>query len=220
VVDVITQPHRRWPDPKDGPFELCVTVAIVDGRPEAVGLEVWACDPAQLPKQFTGMTAKAATEKWRFVDREAEPDAIRTADIRRIALGQIVDEAVQGVRKTATVLTTSDQVGKRKPAGWAARPAVQKEAKRILEVTEPPAPKPKGRRPLPRSHYEEVARVYLGALADRREPTRAVKDYWAVSKSQAAKWIYRCRRPPLNLLDPTDRGRPAGGPELVRQEDS
>lgn len=93
----------------------------------------------------------------------------------------------------------------------------------ILERASHPPPghrflyvaKSRGRRPLPRSHYEKVAAVYLEALHDNQDPTQAVRDHFIISKSQAAKWIYRCRRPPLNLLDPTTRGRRAGGPGVV-----
>ncbi len=60
------------------------------------------------------------------------------------------------------------------------------------------------------SHYVEVAQVYTEALRNKVNPTTAVKDHFVVSKGQAAKWVYRCRRPPLNLLDATGRGRAAG----------
>jgi len=212
VVEVLSQHRERWPDKDSGPLTLSVTIAIVDGRPQPIGVEVWAVHPAALEKWVTGMTRSAAEQKWGQVDPDAEPAAIRTVDLR-LPLGRMVEDAVNRERRTAGYIAAGAFARQGNVAEWTKAPRVKAHAKRVLELTEPEPPKPRGRRPLPRSHYEEVAAVYREALRDNRDPTQAVKDYFIVSKSQAAKWIWRCRREPLNLLDPTVRGRAAGGTE-------
>jgi hypothetical protein len=192
-----------------GPLEVNVTVGIVGGRPEPIGVEIWAVDPATLPEWATGMSPAAAKKRWTF-EPDAPPAAIRTTDLR-LPLGRLVEWSVVNLRWTFDTLTSTriEEVDSRD------RPALRRFTKRVLELTEPEPEKPRGRRPLPRSHYENVAAVYRQALSDNQDPTQAVKEHFTISKSQAAKWIYRCRRYPLNLLDPTVRGRRAGGPEIV-----
>ena len=91
---------------------------------------------------------------------------------------------------------------------------MQKTARRMIEVADQAAPKKAGRPAHPLEHYEEVAAIYIKALREGKppKPTDAVQAYFNVSKGTAAKWVYRCRRPPLNLLAPTVRGRAAGTP--------
>jgi hypothetical protein len=54
-------------------------------------------------------------------------------------------------------------------------------------------------------HFEDVARVYRGAFARNRTPTRGVARHFEVTESTAAKWVARCRA--LGLLPKTTRGR-------------
>jgi len=54
-----------------------------------------------------------------------------------------------------------------------------------------------------------LATVFTEALRDGAHPTKAVMDKLFATKEQASKWVYRCRRPPLNLLAPTRRGMAA-----------
>ncbi|HVC15443.1 MAG TPA: hypothetical protein VND62_11355 [Acidimicrobiales bacterium] len=69
-----------------------------------------------------------------------------------------------------------------------------------------------GRRPhYGREHFEKVARVYSEALAAGYPPTAEVARKFNVSTSAAAKWVARCRRPPLGLLPPTTKGAARGG---------
>jgi hypothetical protein len=68
-------------------------------------------------------------------------------------------------------------------------------------------PKKIGRPPTyNRAHFKEVADVYLQAVTQDAPPRLAVSEHFNITPSQAAKWIYRCRREPLNLLPPTSRG--------------
>lgn len=208
MTTILRQHHERWPDRETGPLEICVTIGMIDGRPEAIGFEAWGVHPAVVGQAFTGTTGEDARARWRLIDPDREA-AIRT-DHLRIPLGRIVEGAVAKARREARVLG-SDPVRRH---GFAGRPAVQREAARLRAALDgdTPVPKRRGRLPLPRPHYEEVARVYEAAETN---PTQAVADHFVVSKGQAAKWVYRCRREPLNLLPPTHRGRPTQtGPSI------
>lgn len=197
MIEVLSQRHTH---PGTGaPVDVRVTVAMIDGRPEVIGVEMWSVHPATVDKTFTGMTPRAAEKKWGPVDPDKPAAGIRTIDLR-LPLATIAEDVAKRARRSASLVAS-----KRSDADhWAAKPRVQSEAERIIAATGAEPAKPRGRRPLPRSHYEEVAKVYSDAIGD---PTQAVKEHWHVSKSQAAKWIYRCRREPLNLLPPTSRGR-------------
>jgi hypothetical protein len=199
-VEVLPVYKERWPDQATGPLEVSVTVAIVDGAPEAIGLEMWSVDRANLPESRFGGAV------------EANAVGIRTRDhVRRLPLQRMVGSAVEAARGHAEAVRSLKGVsGGYLPEVAAAvmnRQETQDRAGRVLEATEP---KRAGRKPLPRSHYENVAGVYLAARRSGLDPIQAVMEHWFVSKSQAAKWVYRCRRDPLNLLPPTTRGVPAG----------
>ncbi len=58
------------------------------------------------------------------------------------------------------------------------------------------------------SNYDEVAAIYLRAVSERRNPTRAVADELGISKSAAGKRVFRARQ--RGLLPRTQRGRPRG----------
>jgi hypothetical protein len=77
-----------------------------------------------------------------------------------------------------------------------------------LEAARPKS-KP-GRRPLyTPAHFAKVARVYSDAYAIGK-PTQAVKDYFHVEHSTAAKWVARCRE--MGLLGKTEKGKAGGLP--------
>lgn len=61
-----------------------------------------------------------------------------------------------------------------------------------------------------RKHFKKVVDTYRRAWRGAGKPTQAVADEFDVPYSTAAKWVARCRRPPLNLLGSTQR-RQAGG---------
>lgn len=220
-VEVINRDGKRWPDPGSGPFDLWTTFAIIDGRAEVVGVELWAVDPASLPKRVTRLAPREAQRHWpRSPDLswDSRVGAIRSKDLR-VALGRVVSEYMGRQRGLAKAWLTPGLVAKSRQLlggtaasrrAWSETPKGQAAARHFLQATED-APKRKAGRPAwPASHYEEVATVYVEALRDGLNPTTTVMERFFVSKSTAAKWVYRCRRPPLNLLDPTVRGRAAG----------
>jgi len=197
---------------------MWVTLAVIDGRAEAVGVEVFSIDPTKLPKFATGLTPKEAARHWPagwqsdnwLAEPQRQPAGIRSVDLR-IPLSQVVAKFMDRRRRTATIMSDERFLAKQPEGDWTRRPKVQAAARRIIELTDGEPPRRKAGRPsLPVSHYQEVAAIYLAALRDYRDPIQAVMAEKFVSKSQAAKWVYRCRRPPLNLLDPTRRGRAAG----------
>ena len=83
----------------------------------------------------------------------------------------------------------------------------------VCDLPNPPIPaawasKPTGRGRPPKygpEHFEEVARVYRGAFARNRTPTRDVARHFDVTESAAAKWVTRCRE--MGLLPTTTRGK-------------
>ncbi|HVB13543.1 MAG TPA: hypothetical protein VNH38_02155 [Candidatus Dormibacteraeota bacterium] len=220
-MEIVNRDGRRWPDPESGPFDLWTTFAIIDGRPEVVGVELWAVDPSALPRGVTHLTPKEAEGHW---PREPDPSwdsrvgAIRSKDLR-VPLGQIVSDYMGRERRRAKGIVLGipakirqmlDRTETTAGRTWMETPNGRALAQHFLEVTED-APKRKPGRPAwPASHYAEVAGTYIAALSYGVNPTAAVMGRFHVSKSTAAKWIYRCRRPPLNLLAPTVRGRAAG----------
>jgi hypothetical protein len=222
-MEIINRDGKRWPDPESGPFDLWTTYAIIDGRPEVVGVELWAVDPAALSSRVTKLAPKEAKRHWpqtglAWGSREG---AIRTKDLR-VPLGRIVSDYMGHQRGLAKAWLMPGLMAKSRQLlggtaasrrAWSETPKGQAAAQHFLQATEA-APKRKAGRPAwPASHYEAVAATYVEALGTGINPTTAVMDRFVVSKSTAAKWVYRCRRPPLNLLDPTVRGRAAGATE-------
>jgi hypothetical protein len=61
-----------------------------------------------------------------------------------------------------------------------------------------------GRRPLAKSHYRDVARVYSEAWLAGASPTRTVAESFYVTRSAAAKWVTKARS--LGFLPKTERG--------------
>jgi hypothetical protein len=64
-----------------------------------------------------------------------------------------------------------------------------------------------GRKPKPRSHFEEVAKIYLLA---QDSPTKAVSEHFHVSRSTAANWVRTARG--YGFIALTTRGRKSGVP--------
>jgi hypothetical protein len=214
---------QRWPNKEKGPFEIWTTVALIDGRPEVVGVEMWAIDPAALDEQVTHLTPAQANDHWpRSGDTawENREGFIQTKDLR-LPLGKIVAKDMERQRRLAWTEVTPGfrekiaEDAKRfqlVSPNYELRPSSPERrtaANRVLELTKDQPPAKSGRKPLPREHYVEVAKIYTEALRDGAHPTKAVMDKLFATKEQASKWVYRCRRPPLNLLAPTRRGMAA-----------
>lgn len=60
-----------------------------------------------------------------------------------------------------------------------------------------------------RAFFEQVATEYRQAIADGRDPTKAVADAHGVARGTAAHWVWRARND-YHLLDPTTRGMKRG----------
>lgn len=82
---------------------------------------------------------------------------------------------------------------------------------RRLRVVEPTTKGsgPGRKRVYDRDHFVDVASTYATAHSRGQSPTQAVADRWKISRSTAAKWVYRARNE-HRLLAPTTRGKPAG----------
>jgi hypothetical protein len=222
-MEIVGRYGIRWPDRDTGPLKAWITIGVIKGRPEVVGVELWAADPSSLAKQVTGLTPTQAERHW--VERaEWSPiesdELIRSKDLR-FPLAKLVTEiigiearqstpfAIAMRAKARQSLNPSRSYKDKPPFGL---PRERDRAKRVTELANIVAPKKRGR---PRSRsledYEEVARVYTKALRSGLSPVKAVRDALGgeragASKSLASKLIYDCRRPPLNLLPPTRQG--------------
>jgi len=219
-VEIINRDGKRWPDPDSGPFDLWTTFAIIDGRAEVVGVELWAVDPASLSSRITRLAPQEARRHWppTGLPWGSRVGGIRAKDLR-VPLGRIVSDYMTRERHRAKAQLIPGLMAKSRQLlggtaasrrAWSETPKGQAAARHFLEATEDTPKRKAGRPAWPTSHYEEVAIVYVEALRDGLNPTTTVMERFFVSKSTAAKWVYRCRRPPLNLLDPTVRGRAAG----------
>ena len=204
-----------WPDRDDGPLEVWVTTALVEGRPVPIGVEVWSVRPDELPSWLTGLQPKQAKAHWPIWGRKKRPvRGILTEDLR-LPLQKLMGEIVAKNRKAAQVL---DHAANENPTHWANRPSVRQEVGRVLEMTDDSTTQKGrvGRRPLSYAHYAEVAEVYREAVGAGENPLDAIRGHFSKSKNiatrspsknTAAKWVWRCRREPYNFLPPTVRGR-------------
>jgi len=198
---------------------MWITTTVIDGQPQIVGVEMWSIDPAALEKWATGLTPKQAESHWKPVDPDRDPGSIRSTDLR-VPLSRIKSEEMAVRRQTAAFLSDPEFLEIQPDDDWTKSSKVQTAAKRVLELTDEvtPGKKRAGRPALPFSHYQAVADTYTAALESGLNPTNAVRERFVVTKSCASKWIYRCRRAPYNLLEPTDQGRAAGNPTTRRSE--
>lgn len=174
----------RWPDPERGPYMLRLTSALIDGRPQIVGVELWGDDPTLYsamgdpilaPESETGITSVAI----------------------RLPLGELLARVLDDYAHVSELIAKAE----------AASDPLQASVK-AHQATVDASPVHRGRRPmygLP--HFARVARIYADAMARGQRPTTAVAKWGQVNKSTAAKWVARART--LGLLPPTTRGRAA-----------
>ena len=180
--------------------KLRLTFAMVNGRPEVVGFELWTADPRSQPAR----TYNPAQMRARDNNFNVKLDRPISSNDLRAPLQKLTDRWL--VKQRATMdLILDDTVGTPASPEWKRK--VRKAQKQIESAT---APRP-GRKPIyGRDHFEKVAAVYRQALMDRKPPTKAVAKHWKVNVSTAAKWVSRCRSdftPPL--LPSTTQGKPA-----------
>ncbi len=202
----------KWPDEDEGPFHLWTTIAMIDGRPEVVGVEMFSVDPVSIPELYSNLSENESRAHFRQVRRSTdtfdeheerdemrEGRAIGTQNIR-LPLGKIVRMHMAPERERAESYLKGEWT-----TDGALAESVQSAAETIVGAPATPAKKA-GRKPKPREDFEDVVRIYKEALSIGANPIEAIMTAKNVSKSCAAKWVWKCRRPPLELLPRTKRG--------------
>ncbi len=224
-MEIINRDGGRWPDPELGPFNLWTTFAIVDGRAEVVGVELWAVDPASLEKRVTHLSKAQAREHWPRLDDpewDSREGVIRSNDLR-LPLGRIVTDYMERQRRLARadqhpdfkekVLNDAKRFGLVSPdyKPLPTNPKRQEATRRILELEDDSAPRKPGRPSLPLSEYLRVAEIYVRACENRLDPLQEISNFAEkeMSKSSAGKMIFKCRNV-YGLLTKTTRGRSGG----------
>jgi hypothetical protein len=225
-MEIINRDGGRWPDPKSGPFDLWTTFAIVNGRAEVVGVELWAIDPASLDRQVTHLTKAQALKHWPRVDDpkwDSREGVIQSSDLRSIPLASIVTNYMTRQRRLAWSEVTP---GHRKKVAEDARrfglvspdyklrptsPKRQKAARRILNLDESPTPKKPGRPPRDIGDCLKIAELYVDAIRNGLDPLQVIVNVIGgeMSKSNAGKIVSECRHK-QGLLTKTRKGKPGG----------
>lgn len=150
--------EQRWPG-NDGPWVLRLTYGLVDDRPEVVGVELWAVDPAEV--DMAG---------WPDLFLKPKLVAIHTETIR-LPLRRLLREWVAGRIKTAIAAGGAASM----PSGWRSEALA---TGRAVDVRR------KGRADAHGDdHWQTVAAVYLD------KGTVGVARHFTVAKGTAAKWV-------------------------------
>jgi hypothetical protein len=126
--------------------------------------------------------------------RPLKPTPLTASAYRALPLGEIVKAAKRKLLRDAGPL--GGDVGLEK---------LKEKAQRELGRRDKSLGGAPGRPP---EHFAEVADEYAKAWREGRPPVQAVAAWGGVSRSAAAKWVYRARQ--LGLLAPTTKGRPSG----------
>jgi hypothetical protein len=177
--------------------KLRLTFAMVSGRPEVVGFELWSADPRSQPWRKNQALMRDADNNFDVrLDRPISSSDLRTP------LHPLVDEWMSRRKGLSGLILDSPQAS----AAWKRK---VRKAQKQLETAAPPRP---GRKPVyGRDHFEQVAQVYKQALRRRKPPTKTVAewpDWGPVDISTAAKWVSRARNE-FGFLPPTTQGKPA-----------
>jgi hypothetical protein len=168
----------RWIETDVGPACVGMHLGVIDGRPELIGVEVWA-----VPPERSGA----------FGPHPLRP--LRSKDLR-FALDQLVQSVRASALKTAQIVAAEPDFFSDK-----ARASARRAAK--LFVKKPGTPgRPVTYGP---EHFAEVARIYREAFEAGPAPTKAVTIKFDVSYATASKWVARARA--AGLLPATERGR-------------
>ena len=184
----------RWPDPENGPYSLRLTVAVLDGRPQVVGVELWGVDPLTYVHGAEPLPAPESDT------------AITSSELRGLKLGELLKKFLDAfTRESDLILGASSATEGLKTSV----------AEHQSQVTG--APSRRGRRPTyGPPFFAQVAKVYTDAMAQGRPPTSTVAEWGHVNKSTAAKWVARCRD--LHFLPKTTKGRAAVNVAQEREE--
>lgn len=160
----------------------------IDGRPEVVGIEVWARHPEGYydAREIDPAGLRGSDGERVFSLEGQEPVPISGTVLKGLHLPAVINDD----RRLLSVSQHAEEVplAERRP-------------------TAPPEAKPRpSRRPLTREHYEAVVAIYRTAFNAGKDPVRAVERRWSVSYPTAARWIGKARNE-LNLLPKTQPGR-------------
>jgi hypothetical protein len=126
--------------------------------------------------------------------RPLKPTPLTASAYRALPLGEIVKAAKQKLLRDAGPQGGDVELEK-----------LKEKAERELRRRDTSLGGAPGRPP---EHFAEVANVYAKAWREGRPPVQAVEMWGGVSRSAAAKWVYRARQ--LGLLAPTTKGKPSG----------
>ena len=182
-------------------YKLRLSFAVLNGRPEVVGLEMWGADPRTQPDKWGRYDPQKMRRRDNNFDVLVE-SPIFTSDLRGVALQSLTSAWVAKTLKTAELIL-DDSAGAPASADWKRR--VRKFQKE-LEATKPARP---GRKPIyGPEHFKKVAAVYRKAERERQPPTKAVADWGKVNRSTANKWVGRARNE-FGLLPKTTQGKAA-----------
>jgi hypothetical protein len=233
-VDVLRQVHFLWPreDPK---YRVVVTLALVEGRVDVIGVEMWSANPDDLDEDWTD-PSRWSHRAWSGERLDAVA-SISTTDLR-LPLNEIRTAALSDTWRLANGLVRMQDVFR---AGSGDVPeqvsalfdnALLDEGRARVEALQKAGNVPTlpGRpRYWTEERYREVARIYSVAMLDNRDPTEAVRmatPWGPITKSAAAKVIHNCRKlgkatgDPVggDYLPPTGRGQRAGNVRIMQAE--
>lgn len=162
VVDRWTS-EQLWPDGNTGPLVLRLTFALVDERPQVVGVELWAAPPTTDP----------------LLLQPKARGAVHSEDLRAIPLRRLLADWQAGVARTAVF--AEHNPGARRLGHEFRRQAI--EMARVVGTS-----KRKGGADIhPPEHWRAVADVYL------RSGTKGVATTWGVSPGTAGRWVWVAR---------------------------
>jgi hypothetical protein len=201
-MDVSPQPvERRYPDPVEGPYRLRLWVAVVQGRPGIVGVEMWGVEPHSATWHDWSIRASAKSPQDDIGAFEASnmpallPTTI-TASAIRLPLGAFIDGWV-----------TSNRALGRAALKIGADPA------RVSDYLAALKDSRRGRPPLPDEWLRIVATIYEAAIAEGdRAPARAVerdlkKRYKIDPKATTVRSWIKAARDRRALVDEISRRR-------------
>ncbi|MFZ0059392.1 MAG: hypothetical protein WAL35_05035 [Acidimicrobiales bacterium] len=193
------------PEDGSGPWRVRLTMALVDGHPAVVAVEMFGVDPRHVAAELPNAPERVL---WP-ADLPAFTAPISATDVR-LPLARLREAWERETYRRAVHVRDVDS--------WKMTATARAYAARIVELFDD-APSPGGRPPkYGRAHFEKVAALYNFADSTGRDPTRYVVAEWKrregikIGYSTAQKWIARCRRdfdPPL--LPPTGRGKVVSG---------
>jgi hypothetical protein len=194
-----------------GPWRVRLTMALVEGHPQVVAVEMFAVDPRHVAAELPNAPERVL---WP-ADLPAFTAPISATDVR-LPLGRLREKWERETYRTAMHV--------RDVESWKMTVTARSYAAHLADLLGDGSPGRGGRPPVyDRKHFEIVAEMYKVADSTGRSPTLYVKTQWKrqtgreISYSTAQKWISKCRQLDPPLLPPTTRGKVTGG-EPTRED--